>query len=54
MSTEEDYAVIKFTNGEAYKVISTGHTREEAKEICNDDDTSGDGWFYGFGKSEDY
>ncbi len=52
MDDEIEYVVIKFTQNDGNEVVERELTRDEAKEICNDPDSSGDGWFYGFDKAE--
>lgn len=45
---EETYCIIRFYQDGRREVIKTGLTREEAKEHCQDPDSSGEGWFDGF------
>jgi hypothetical protein len=48
------YMILRFyqERGRSADVIETGLTFEEAKEHCNDPDTSGPGWFDGYTKEE--
>lgn len=44
------YSIIRFHKNKPNEVIATGLTLEEAREHCDSPDTSGDGWFDGFGQ----
>jgi len=46
------YKIIRFRFEGSNTTIKTGLTLEEAKEHCNDPETSGEGWFDGFNKEE--
>lgn len=47
---EETYMIKRFYQLESQptEVIKTGLTLEEAQEHCQNDSSSGDGWFDGF------
>lgn len=42
------YKIVRFSFKSSNRTIQTGLTLAEAKEICSRDDSSGEGWFYGF------
>ena len=46
------YSVIRFHKTEPDKVMHAGLTLGEAQEICEDQDTSGENWFYGYSKEK--
>lgn len=46
---EKTYSIVRFYQDDrASEIIETGLSLEEAREHCNDDSTSGDGWFDGY------
>ena len=44
----ETYKIIRFKFKGDNRVIRRGLTLEEARKHCNDEATSGDGWFDGY------
>ena len=44
----ETYKIIRFKFDGPNRTIKTGLTLDEAKEHCNNPETSGEGWFDGF------
>lgn len=45
---EKTYKVYKFQQHQMKELVHEGLTLEEAQEICNQEDTTGEDWFYGY------
>lgn len=50
MSDSDTYMIVRFHQNASKEIIKRGLTLEEAKEHCQNESTSGNGWFDGFEK----
>lgn len=46
----DSYMVIKFFKDGNQEIVADNLTKDEAKEYCQGEDSSGENWFYGFTK----
>jgi hypothetical protein len=46
--TETTYKIVRFKQHEENEVIETGLTLQEVMDHCNEEDSTGDGWFDGW------